>query len=250
MYPSENTTLYGFLTGIAVLSVLLSIYVYSILRHQKRKMNTYRNLRNRDNVLLEAERKRIAADLHDGLGSMLATVRYGVENMGDLHPSSAAVKSLKHLDLSIGKIKEIAHNLVPQTLYRKGLAAAVGEFASEIRNMTNLKVVYDINIDEKGFGTDRQLNVFRIVQEIISNSLKHAKASEIIIRLTEGKENLLVEIGDNGIGFDPSVGGGSKRFGLDNILSRIEMLDARYEFFSEPGKGTSYRIKIPKTAMQ
>jgi signal transduction histidine kinase len=250
MYPSENETLYGFLTGIAVLSGLLFIYVYSILRHQKRRMNTYRSLRNRDNQLLEAERKRIAADLHDSMGSLLSSIRYGVESINERHPSKIGDTSLRNIDTSISKLKEIAHNLVPQTLLREGLAAAVKEFASELRVIVDFPLHCQVFINDHYYTADNQLNVFRIIQEIVSNSLKHANATEIFIRLKEEDKYLLLDIGDKGKGFDLAKSASPRKFGLENIRSRIEMLDAKFDFETVPGKGTRYLIHIKKKAMQ
>jgi signal transduction histidine kinase len=249
MYPSQTTTLYGFLTGIAVLSVFLFMYMYSILRHQKRRMDTYRSLRTRDNQLLEAERKRIAADLHDSMGSMLVSIKYSIESIQEIQLSPAGHTSLLHIDASIIKLKEIAHNLVPQTLLKEGLAAAVKEFARELSSMVDFPLICEISIDDKDFAPDKQLNVFRIIQEILSNSLKHANATEIFIRLKENEQNLILEIGDRGKGFDPARVGSSRKFGLENIRSRIEMLDARFDFETVPGKGTRYLIRIDKKAM-
>jgi signal transduction histidine kinase len=250
MYPSENETLNGFLTGIAVLSGLLFIYVYSILLHQKRRMNTYRSLRNRDNQLLEAERKRIGADLHDSMGSLLSSIRYGVESINDRHPSKIGDTSLRNIDTSISKLKEIAHNLVPQTLLREGLAAAVKEFARELRVIINFPLHCHVFINDQLFASDKQLNVFRIIQEIVSNSLKHANATEIFIRLTEDDSHLIMDIGDKGKGFDPVKSTSPRKFGLENIRSRIEMLDARFDFETIPNNGTRYLVRIKKTSMQ
>lgn len=226
------------------------MYVYSILRHQKRRMDTYRNLRSRDNQLLEAERKRIAADLHDSMGSLLSSIRYGVESMQDKHPSKVGVTSLGYIDNSILKLKEIAHNLVPQTLLREGLAAAVKELASELRVIVNFPLHCQVFINDQSFTADNQLNVFRIIQEIVSNSLKHANATEIFIKLSEDEKFLTLDIGDKGKGFDPARSASPRKFGLENIRSRIEMLDAKFEFETIPGKGTRYLIRITKTAMQ
>ncbi|MES2329668.1 MAG: ATP-binding protein [Bacteroidota bacterium] len=250
MYPSEDTTLYAFLTGIAVLSVLLSIYVYSILRHQRRRVNTYRSLRDRDNNLLEAERKRIAADLHDSMGSMLYSIRYGVETMQENNPSRIGETSLRHIDSTIAKMKEIAHNLVPQTLLKEGLAAAVKEFAKEIRGMVDFPLICEVAINVGPYSLEKQLNVFRIIQEIVSNSFKHAHASEIVIRITEDQRSLILDISDRGRGFDPAKAKSIRKFGLENIRSRIETLDARFEFETVPGKGTRYLFHINKKAME
>jgi signal transduction histidine kinase len=250
MYPSENETLYGFLTGITVLSALLFIYIYSILRHQKRRIITFRSLRNRDNQLLEAERKRIAADLHDSMGSLLSSIRYGVESINDRHPSKIGDTSLRSIDTSISKLKEIAHNLVPQTLLREGLAEAVKEFARELRVIVDFPLLCQVFINDQSFTADNQLNLFRIMQEIVSNSLKHASATEIFIKLSEDDKYLILDIGDKGKGFDPAKSSSPRKFGLENIRSRIEMLDGKFDFETVPGKGARYLIKIKKTAMQ
>ena len=178
MQGSETGIFFTFITGLTVLTLLLLIFVISIIRQQKQRMREYRNQVIRDISLIEEERKRISADLHDDLGSILAAVRLGLESVHEKNPNILGIsKTIGHLDHTIIRLKEISHNLMPGILQQKGLGAAIEEIVSEIRSTQKIKVHFKNNCIDQEFLPEKSILVFRVIQEILTNILKHSNAS-------------------------------------------------------------------------
>jgi len=234
-----------------MLTLLLVIFVTTYIRQQKQRMREYKNQVLRDFNLIEQERKRIAADLHDDLGSILASVRLGMENLADANPSSpVAQKTLAQVDHSIERIKEISHNLLPGILQAKGLGAAIEELAEEIRLSGKTKVFFEYNSPDKDFAPEKTIFVFRVLQEILTNSIKHANAGVIQIQCTSQNNQLVVTVSDDGIGFtEEKIESKGKKLGLQNIRARLELLEGQYVLKSSSGNGTHYQIEIPLTSI-
>ncbi len=251
MYSTETGIYNTFIIGLTMLSLLLVIFLASYRRQQRQRMREYRTQVMRDFNLIEQERKRIAADLHDDFGSMLSAARLGLENLLDENPSNlVAQKTLGQLDHSIDRIKEIAHNLLPGILQAKGLGAAIEELAEEIRLSGKTRVVVDYRVNETDFVPEKTIFIFRILQEIVTNSLKHAHSDLIRIECSQNKQQLHVAVSDNGMGFIPEmIRKTGKQFGLQNISARLELLEGKYQFQTSQGQGTSYQIQIPLSSL-
>jgi signal transduction histidine kinase len=247
MYPTETGIYFTLITGLTVLTIVLVLFVISIIRQQKRRMKEYRNQVIRDISLIEEERKRIAADLHDDLGSILSAARLALESIQEKNPGILSVpKTIGYLDHSIIRLKEISHNLMPAILQQKGLGAAIEEIVTEIRSTNKIKVFFENDCIDREFLPEKSILVFRVIQEILTNILKHANASEIHIAYTKRGNWLSLQINDLGIGFQVDQQNmNSKQFGLQNIRSRLELLDAKYILQSSIGAGTGYQIEIP-----
>jgi signal transduction histidine kinase len=252
MFTKETGIFITLITGLIILTILLLLFVVSIMRQQRKSIKDYKLHVLRDIGLIEEERRRIAADLHDDLGSILAAIRLKAENMYDVDPTNSFLKkTIEHLDLSLGRIKQVAHNLMPSILKVKGLGAGIEELVLDIKTGSKIKVAFTNTCNEEDFLPQNTILVFRIVQEITTNILKHAKATKIEILYSNNKRFLLLRIGDNGIGFDPVLlKKNEKSFGLKNIQSRLELLEATYYIESYPNKGTTYRIKIPLSSLK
>ena len=251
MHTTETGIYYTFIIGLTTLTLLLVIFLTSYIRQQKQRMREYRNQVLRDINLIEEERKRIAADLHDNFGSILATARFGLENLTEQYPSNPLTKKiLGQVDQSIYRIKEISHNLLPGILQAKGLGAAIEELAEEIRLLGRGKVYYENHCTENIFAPEKTILIFRVLQEIVTNSIKHAGANTIRISCRQEPKKLILIISDNGIGFNPdTLRTTDKQFGLQNIRYRLELLDGKYTLHSSPGHGTQYLIEIPLSAL-
>lgn len=252
MSTSETNVLITLFTGLIILTILLLLFVVSIIRHQRSSIKQYKLCVLRDIKLIEEERKRIAADLHDDLGSILAAIRLSVDNMYEMDPANAFLgKTISYIDLSILRIKQISHNLMPSILQARGLGAAIDELVLDIKTASKIKVSFINLCPEDGFQPENTILVFRITQEIITNILKHAKATKIEILYSTNNRSLILVIGDNGIGFDTSrLSKSRKSFGLKNIQSRLELLEAKYFIESQLNKGTIYKIEIPLSSMK
>jgi two-component system, NarL family, sensor kinase len=198
----------------------------------------------------EKERTRLAQDLHDGLGSMLSGVKISFSTMKeniimDAASAKAFEKSIDQLDRTIAELRKVAHNLMPEALVRFGLKSAVKDFCESIQLSGNLEIICE------QFGTDRELgniadvNVYRIIQELINNAVTHGKASQVLVQLTRTDDDkVLITVEDNGKGFDPAELEKASGMGWANIRSRVNYFNGLVEITSKPGQGTTINIEI------
>lgn len=199
----------------------------------------------------EQERTRLAKDLHDGLGGMLSGIKYSFQNMKEtlvLTPDNARAfeRSLDMLDSSIREMRRVAHNMMPETLVRYGLDEALEEFCNEIDRSGAVHASYQsIDMDKVELEQTAAVNVYRIVQELVTNAIRHAAASQILVQVHASEQDglLSVTVEDDGKGFDPETIRQSDGIGWNNILNRIDFLKGKVDIQSSPGKGTSVLIE-------
>jgi signal transduction histidine kinase len=197
-------------------------------------------------TIQEKERKRIATDLHDSLGPLLSAVKLNINSI-DILPQDEAVlaKAGKSLDEIIGSMRQIAYNLLPNTLERQGLVEAIRDFIGHInyRKAVNIQLylVKDIRVPK-----EKEIHIFRMIQEIVHNTIKHAEANNLQIGLSEEDNWLLLLTKDDGKGFDiEKEKEETDGLGLKSLESRCEILNGLLSMDSKPGFGTNYFVKIP-----
>jgi signal transduction histidine kinase len=194
----------------------------------------------------EKERTKVANELHDDLGSLMATVKLHFDNVKVDQKDPAMKNAQDLLDRAYQKIRGMAHAKNSGVMSNQGLVPAVKSMADTI-SRTNL---LEIAVDDYGMG-DRmenslELTIFRIIQELITNIIKHSKASSATIQFTQHENNLNIIVEDNGLGFDSSaIKRTSSGMGLGTIEKRIEYLEGSFTIDSVLGKGTSILIDIP-----
>lgn len=195
----------------------------------------------------EKERKRIARDLHDEVGAMLSVVKLNVSRIEKLTgPDNSKVlanETKTYLDEVITQVRGISRALLPPSLEKLGLYYALEELANWINKSGQIKVVCWKSGEQVRFGEKRELAVFRILQEMINNTIKHAEASGISINTRFSKGKLAVLVADNGKGFNVEEKMNTG-LGLRNLESRTQMLEARFKIKSVSGKGTTAIICI------
>jgi signal transduction histidine kinase len=190
----------------------------------------------------EEERERIAQDLHDEISSKLNLVSLNLYSLKS--PKKTQLQKLEIIEniirvnnSAIENSRRIAHNLLPPILEKFGLNQAIIELVMDFENTKLVSINYKTDINFNSAGFDVQLQLFRIIQELINNSLKHGKASEIEIEFVfENNKNKCV-YKDNGLGFDVTTLVESKGLGMQNIENRIELLNGIFTLDSEYGKG-------------
>lgn len=200
----------------------------------------------------EQERTRLAKDLHDGLGGMLSGIKFSLSNMKEnliMTPDNALAfeRSIDMLDSSIKEMRRVAHNMMPEILVRYGLDTALKEFCNEIDRSGVIHTSYQsIGMDKVELEQTVSVTIYRIVQELMSNAIKHALAKSALVQLHySGQEKLLaVTVEDDGKGFDTAVLEQSQGIGWSNIRNRVEFLKGKIDIKSAPGKGTSALIEI------
>lgn len=199
----------------------------------------------------EQERKRIASDLHDRLGSKLATVRLHVGGISEALPANKELQqydiATRLLDEACQEVRQIAHNMASGVLTHFGLVAALHEMAETLRASGRLDVqVYAFEMEGRRMESRVEIALYRVTQELISNVLKHARATEVAIHLTHHETSLNVIVEDNGSGFvydaeKPRSSG----MGLGSIRHRIESLGGQLTIDTAPAKGTAILIDLP-----
>ncbi|MBO9566701.1 MAG: tetratricopeptide repeat protein [Niastella sp.] len=240
-----------------LLIVLLSWrnYRQKQILHEKRinELETEKQLAATEAVLKgeEQERTRLAKDLHDGLGGMLSGIKYSFNTMkGNLimtpENQQAFERGLDMLDSSINEMRRVAHNLMPEALVKFGLDTALKDFCNDINQSGSIKVRYQsVGLGEVPAESNMAITIYRIVQELVNNILKHAGAATALVQVEKNDANITITVEDDGKGFDTATIKQAKGIGWDNIYSRVAYLKGRIDAQSEPGKGTSVLIELP-----
>ncbi len=159
--------------------------------------------------------------------------------------AQAFERSMDMLDSSIKEMRRVAHNMMPEALVKFGLDTALKDFCNDINKSGALQVSYQsIGLENTVLEQTTGIAIFRIVQELINNTIKHAAAKEAIVQVTKSDENISITVEDNGKGFDTGILKQSKGIGWTNIQSRVDYLKGKLDVRSEPGKGTSVLIEL------
>ncbi len=194
----------------------------------------------------ERERSRVAQDLHDGLGQMLSAARLHVSAL-EKHIAPAEKElhgtALKILDDTCMEVRNISHNMMPNALIKSGLIPAIEELARSINSARQLSVEFKTNVTGS-LGKSLDISVYRILQEILNNMIRHAKASSIKINVHREGNSLEISVQDNGVGFQPEILKDSKGMGWKSIFSRVSMLDGTIQLDSKLKEGTYVFIKL------
>jgi two-component system, NarL family, sensor kinase len=197
----------------------------------------------------ETERKRMAHDLHDGLGGLLSGVKINLWNMKENAVISsdnitAFNQALGLLDNSIKELRRIAHNLMPETLMHYGLRTALQDFITQLP-ADSCKISFHSYGNEFRYQNDIELAAYRITQELVNNALKYSDAAKIDIQLFLEESRLSVQVSDNGKGFDTAVlKENLEGKGLQSIRNRVAMLKGKFEISSNIGEGTEAIIEF------
>ncbi|MDR6194012.1 sensor histidine kinase [Siphonobacter sp. SORGH_AS_0500] len=198
----------------------------------------------------EEERKRLAQELHDGVGQLLTGIRLQIEllqNASYTDKEKISYQVLKELVLeTIETVRQISYDLMPSVLTDFGLVSALRLLSEKITKISGIKVRFNSGEFPIRLSSAIEVNLYRIVQEAINNSLKYAKASVIDITLTEKKGKINLRIQDDGIGFNPEelAKKAIAHSGLGNMKLRAESIGSTFEISSIIGKGTTIKIEL------
>ncbi len=190
----------------------------------------------------EKERKRIAQDLHDDISSKLTVINLNSNFLldGELSPEEYTKVNkniLKVTNKALASARKIAHDLMPPILEKFGLQSAIEELVDEYNTSKKVAIESDIAYPENHLTKTQELHVFRVVQELMSNSIRHGKAKEINISFQKKSDDLTIEYKDNGVGFSEEIINQKKGLGMKNIESRIELLNGELTIKSAIKKG-------------
>lgn len=201
----------------------------------------------------EEERKRLAMDIHDGIGQMLTSLNFQINSI-DLHEKDKAAQKISEIDHLvkdvIKEVRRITFNLKPTVLGDYGLQAALRVFITEISKLTTVELMYKSEGEVERLPQNVENNIFRIIQEAINNAIKYAGASLVEIELRQAGNDLLISVKDAGKGFDAkmvdakTINIESGR-GFFNMYERTEYINGKLEIISAPGKGTTVQLTVP-----
>lgn len=195
----------------------------------------------------EKERTRIARELHDGIGQLLATARLNVAALEESVPEddqSILSNSMNLIDSAVTEVRHISHNMMPTSLMELGLQSALNELGEQIGKSGAITFDFDFEIAEK-LDSQVEVAVYRICQEVFSNMVKYAEATKIQLSAKTNGNFLVVKIADNGKGFDTALIEKSEGIGWKNIHSRAHLLRGEVEVQSAIDQGTTINLQIP-----
>jgi len=247
MHSKEDILYRTILIVTIIIGIIILCFVLSVIWQQRK----WRRL-NAEKVAieintLENERKRLAADLHDEFGGILSAIKFKLESI----ECATAADQLQatqcvHLVLNmLSKIRWISNELLPDTLAHKGIVSAVVEYADLVNEDPELKIIVE-NAGIPDIAATRSVHIFRILGEIIHNTVKHSNARTLKIEFLTEKNLLVVLTADDGKGFDyQNAMNHKKGLGLNNLQNRAEMLGGEFHMASRPGSGTRCHIRIP-----
>jgi two-component system, NarL family, sensor kinase len=266
----QRSTMNWALSGLVLVIVLIGLLYNRNYRQKKKLLQAGVMLQQQRIAELEKERQllaahgvmqgqleertRLAKDLHDGLGSILSSAKYSFSNMKENLPDrlvtpAAFDRSMSMLDLSISELRRIAQNMMPEALVKFGLDTALKDFCNSVEQSGALQLTYQsFEIRENSIPAITAGSVYRIIQELVNNILKHAGATTALVQLIRKDDTLSITVEDNGRGFNASILETSDGSGYLNLRNRVEYLNGTLDIQTAPDKGTSVNIEIANVA--
>jgi two-component system NarL family sensor kinase len=195
----------------------------------------------------EQERRRLARDLHDGLGGMLAGAKINLsgqlENPRSENQKENLEKIIGQLDNSVTELRRIAHNMMPENLLNFGLKTALKDLCETLMT-TRTKIEFQALEIDGAIPEQTQINIYRIVQEMLANAIRHAEATKILLQCSRNSDMFFITQEDNGKGFELSAGHTENGTGLNNIRNRVGFLKGKIEIESTINEGTVINIEL------
>lgn len=190
----------------------------------------------------ENERSRLSKELHDGLGPLLTSLKLKIQTSNVDEEQKRGLKNL--IDTTIVEVRRMSYNLMPQSLIDFGVGKAVLHWVELVQETTDIKIYYENSMFEIPQYKSREIDIclFRVIQELLNNSIKHSKATEIRLSLTEFEDKICLYYFDNGIGFDPQKP--KKGSGVKNIKERIDLLNG-YIILNSRQQNTEIEVELP-----
>lgn len=252
----SNVIKWSLALGIILVILVFYLFYNSYKLKQKNILNAELLRQKEENSIAiidaeELERTRIARDLHDGIGQQLSAAKLNLVALKSLVNTSKKEEitlfenATGLIDEAVNEVRSVSHNMMANSLIKHGLISAVRDFINKL----NQSAVLKINIET--FGIDERLNstvemiLFRVLQELVNNILKHANATEVSIQFVKHEKELSLIIEDNGVGFDTKNLENYEGIGLKNIQSRINYINGKVFFDSYLTKGTTVNIEVP-----
>ncbi|MFT5886475.1 MAG: two-component system NarL family sensor kinase [Arcticibacterium sp.] len=260
----DITPLHSILAGTFFLLLMGLAVIGFMIYYQRKQLRIQRGIQDlrilhQKQMLInslavqEMVRRKISNDLHDEVGGLLSATNLSISllsKFGDASVKDKIDHSKSLVAEALAQVRNLSRDLIPRTLERFGIAAAVEEFIQKMEEATPVSFSFDIENLEKRFDANLELTAYRVIQELTNNALKHAESSNIVIEIIRVNDVLQIIFKDDGKGFDLEKASlnMASGLGLGNIFSRLDVVDGVYKFTSEDGKGAEFDISIPLKA--
>ena len=249
----------GFMFGaIGAVIIIIFVVIYFRQRAGRLKLISDQKIRQLEEekkllaakVLVEGqeeERKRIATEIHDGLGVLLSVIKMQFSIIHDKSPANKELieKASEMLEQASSDVRKISHNMMPGLLTKFGFFEAIEDLFENIGDNPELNVVCNISGNPGRISENKEIMLYRIVQEMVNNTLKHAQAKNISLTVHVDQGILNLEYSDDGKGFDFEQNYKSRSMGLQSIQSRVDFLNGKINVDALPGKGMKYTLRVP-----
>lgn len=261
---------YALLLGVVIMLIVSYVMIRGfqqrmnanqIISQQKEEINVQKIRELENNLKIESmssmlqgqelERERIARDLHDSLGGLLSTVKLHFDALQTSNPNIGQQKEYTKahnlLDAACNEVRTISNNMQPGALVKLGLVPAIHDLINRLESpeTPNIEFIYFGPLENLPGGVS--LHIFRIIQELLYNCIKHAKANEILIQLIQNETDLEIMVEDDGQGYD--VNQARKGMGTENLSARVKYLKGEISIHSEMTVGTTTTITIPLNSL-
>ncbi len=235
-------------SAIAVLLLaVIGFVVYGFFQRKKRSAQQLSLLKQQKKTevaeaLLEGEeleRSRVAKELHDGLGGRITGLKLKLETASQHSENPVLEEATTQLQTVLNELRQTSRNLMPETLLKSGLENGIHEFLKSMQG-ENVSIAFQHSNLHEITSKNHQLNIFRIVQELVTNSVRHGNAANILVQISKQGKQLLIDVEDDGKGFDyKSV---KRSLGLDSTEMRVKSLNGTVKTISAPNEGTCISI--------
>ena len=245
---AEETRVYHALLIAGFIFFLVFIaFVVTIFNYQKRSVVSYLTKMGANLRVVETEKKRMAADVHDEIGSRLSAIKTLIDRiLSDKKIDNVLSDKVQSMfrNLSVS-VRQASNSMVPYALQNEGLELALRELILMLFSDSSVQAFLEYKIGDTLLSEESALHIYRIIQELLTNILKHAKAVTVRISLQQQTQIILL-VSDNGIGFNEKfVKRSATGVGLRNVSARVKILKGIMYLHTTPGKGTDYRIELP-----
>ncbi len=245
MLEFENKIKFVLIIGLIVFTLLFIGILFFILQFSRTKTNHLEELMKTKLEIQDETLSYIGRELHDNLGQLLTVAKIHINSLVKQYGDDKKIAALNSvLDNTIVELRALSKSLNNSRIQDFGLHKELIHETERIGKLNGMHIGLHIEGEEKRLAADREIILYRIIQEFISNALKYAQATELNIALTYQKDNVQVDIAENGIGFDMSAT--SSGSGVVNIKNRARLLNADpFLYESNPGKGTQLSLTLP-----
>lgn len=238
-----------FFVAIVLLAALIVFLIDNLRVRQLKKLNSAQEMFARRLIeSQEAERKRIAQELHDGLGQNLLVIKnraaLGLAVKGNEQTDEQFNEIQDSVTEALGEVRSIAYNLRPIHIERLGLTSTIEEMIERVDETSEIRIGFDIEPIDGVFSPENEMNLYRVVQECLNNVIKHSRASRANVTIEREDANVVLTVKDDGRGFDPLDVDEKHGLGLNGMAERVKILGGTLTIESEEGHGTTVVVEI------